>query len=264
MRVGVFDSGLGGLTVLNRALDILPEENFLYYADVDHVPYGEKTREQIVDYVDSAVGYMVDEGCKAIVIACNTATSAGVDFLRKKYDFLPIIGIEPAVKPAVLHFSKGKRVLVIATPITVQGEKLKKLIETYDKDNIVDKAALSELVNFAEKGIFDTDIIVPYLHDALKDYNPEDYGVLVLGCTHFNFFKDSFRIVMPDTEIIDGSTGSAAYLKTRMEEEGLLATKADSSPHEEKVIYVESGRVVTDKKELEKIDKLCKRWRELN
>ena len=263
MRVGVFDSGLGGLTVLNKALDILPHEHFLYFADVDHVPYGEKTREQIVEFVDGAVDYMVNEGCKAIVIACNTATSAGVDFLREKYDFLPIIGIEPAVKPAVLHFSGGKRVLVVATPITVKGEKLKRLIETYDKDHIVDTVALSELVNYAEKGIFDTDIIVPYLHDALKNFNPDDYGVLVLGCTHFNFFKDSFKIVMPGVQIIDGSTGSASYLKTRMEEEGLLATKEDRT-EEEKVIYVESGRPVTDKAELEKIDRLCKRWRELN
>ena len=263
MRVGVFDSGLGGLTVLNRALDILPEEKFLYYADVDHVPYGEKTREQIVEYVDGAVAYMVDNGCKAVVIACNTATSAGVDFLREKYDFLPIIGIEPAVKPAVLHFSEGKRVLVIATPVTVKGEKLKKLIETYDKDNIVDTVALSQLVSFAEKGIFDTDIIVPYLHEELSGFDPKDYGVLVLGCTHFNFFKDSFRIVMPEVKIIDGSTGSAAYLKTRMEEEGLLAVKEDSCD-EEKVIYVESGRIVKDKAELDKIDRLCRRWRELN
>ena len=263
MRVGIFDSGLGGLTVLNRALDLLPDERFLYYADVDHVPYGEKRRQQIVEYVDGAVDYMVNAGCKAIVIACNTATSAGVDFLRGKYDFLPIIGIEPAVKPAVLHFADGKRVLVVATPITVNGEKLKKLIETYDTDGIVDKVALSELVNFAEKGIFDTDIIVPYLNEALKNFNPDDYGVLVLGCTHFNFFKDSFKIVMPGVQIIDGSTGSASYLKTRMKEEGLLATQEDQA-EEEKVIYVESGRLVTDKAELKKIDKLCKRWRELN
>ncbi len=263
MRVGVFDSGLGGLTVLNKALELLPEEKFLYYADVDHVPYGEKTREQVVEYVDGAVDYMINNGCKAIVIACNTATSAGVQYLREKYDFIPIIGIEPAVKPAVLYLSKGKRVLVVATPITVKGEKLKKLIETYDENNIVDTIALSELVNFAEKGIFDKDIIVPYLHEELKEYNPDDYGVLVLGCTHFPFFKDSFGIVMPGVSIIDGSTGSASYLKVRMEEEGLLATDEDAQEGE-RVIFVESGRVVTEKYELEKIDKLCKRWRELN
>ena len=123
MRVGVFDSGLGGLSVLVKALDILPDEKFLYYADTDHVPYGDKTKEQIIKYVDEAASYMIDAGCKALVIACNTATSVGVDFLRDKYDFIPIIGIEPAVKPAVLNYSGGKRVLVVATPVTINGKK---------------------------------------------------------------------------------------------------------------------------------------------
>ena len=100
MKIGIFDSGIGGLSVLYEAMQLLPHEQFIYYADEKHVPYGEKTREEIIGYVDEIIQFMIDHDCKAIVIACNTATSAAVALMRKKYD-IPIIGMEPAVKKAV-------------------------------------------------------------------------------------------------------------------------------------------------------------------
>ncbi|MBS4899520.1 MAG: glutamate racemase [Clostridiales bacterium] len=265
MRVGVFDSGLGGLSVLVKALDILPDEKFLYYADTDHVPYGDKTKEQIIKYVDEAASYMIDAGCKALVIACNTATSVGVDFLRDKYDFIPIIGIEPAVKPAVLNYSGGKRVLVVATPVTINGKKLDKLIKEFDPEGIIDKLALPGLVNFAENGIFDPKYVIPYLQEEFKDLDLGNYGVLVLGCTHFPFFKDSFKSLMPGAKIIDGAKGSSNYLKTRMGEEGLLAhVKCECDEENPRVVFVESGRRVSDKAEIDRLEGLLQRLRDLD
>ena len=263
MRVGVFDSGLGGLSVLVRALDILPDEKFLYYADTDNVPYGDKTKEQIIEYVDRAVSYMIDEGCKALVIACNTATSVGVDFLRDKYDFIPIIGIEPAVKPAVLNYSEGKRVLVLATPVTINGEKLDRLIKEFDQDGIIDRLALPGLVNLAENNIFNKSDVIPYLKEEFKNINMEDYGVVVLGCTHFPFFKDSFKELMPKAKIIDGAKGSSNYLKTRMGEEGLLASPGEDK-ESPRIIFVESGRRVSDSVEIKKLEGLLQRLRDLD
>ena len=143
MKIGIFDSGIGGLTVLRQAMRSLPKEQYLFFADTAHVPYGTKTKEEILSYVDSAVNFMAEKGVKAIVIACNTATSAAIGYLRAKYS-IPILGMEPAVKPAVQR-NRGKRVMVIATPVTVREEKLKNLLAAVDKDHVVDLLALPEL-----------------------------------------------------------------------------------------------------------------------
>ena len=138
MKIGIFDSGIGGLSVLHQAMIIMPEADYIFYADVDNVPYGEKTKEEVRKLVDHAVGFLVDKGCQAIVLACNTATSAAISYLREKYK-LPIIGIEPAVKPAVEHIHEsGKRVMVVSTPVTAKGEKLKKLVDKYPIISIED------------------------------------------------------------------------------------------------------------------------------
>ena len=155
MKIGIFDSGIGGLSVLYEAMQLLPHEQFIYYADEKHVPYGEKTREEIIGYVDEIIQFMIDHDCKAIVIACNTATSAAVALMRKKYD-IPIIGMEPAVKKAVDLYGNQK-VLVCATPITVKGKKMLDLVERVDKDHLVDLVALPKLVRFAEKQEFNSD-----------------------------------------------------------------------------------------------------------
>ena len=126
MNIGIFDSGIGGMTLLHQAMVSLPKENYIFYADTDHVPYGTKTKEQVTGYVDEVMQFMIAHDCKAVVIACNTATSVAAGIMRSKYN-IPIIGIEPAVKPAV-EKSDGKRVMVVATPLTIKEEKLKNLV----------------------------------------------------------------------------------------------------------------------------------------
>ena len=171
MNIGIFDSGIGGMTILHQAMALMPHENYIFYADTDHVPYGIKTREQVVSYVDEVIRFMVQHDCKAVVIACNTATAVAADLMRSRYGSVPIIGIEPAVKPAVAE-SGGKRVLVVATPLTAHEKKLRKLVERVDDEHLVDLLELPGLVEFAERGEFVSDRVTAYLKEKLSGLYP--------------------------------------------------------------------------------------------
>ncbi len=252
MKIGIFDSGIGGLTVLHQALLTLPKEDYIYYADTDNVPYGTKRREEIIGFVDQAVEFLVGKGVKAIVIACNTATSTAIDYVRGKYT-LPILGMEPAVKPAVAK-SNGKRVMVIATPITVREEKLRNLIEQVDDDHRVDLLALPGLVRFAESGLFEGEEVEQYLRQELRNYKLEDYSALILGCTHFNYFKDTYRKIFPGRiAFIDGSVGTVNNLKR------ILVEKNQLENNHGMVEYYRSGKPIYRDEELERLELLHKR-----
>ena len=225
MKIGIFDSGIGGLSVLYEAMHLLPHEQFIYYADEKHVPYGEKTKEEIIGYVDEIIQFMIERDCKAIVIACNTATSAA----------------------AVDLYGKQK-VLVCATPITVKGKKMLDLVERVDKDHLVDLVALPKLVRFAERLEFESEDVLAYLKEALSCFDFEEYGSLVLGCTHFNYFKDSFHKLLPQVHLLDGNLGTINYLIKNIELEDL----------ESSVEYYYSGQRVLGK-ELQRIECYLKR-----
>ena len=244
--IGVFDSGIGGLTVLKKIIEILPNEKYIYYADTDNVPYGTKPKEEVKEYINNAVKFFVSKNVKAIVIACNTATSIAVKDLRNMYD-IPIIGIEPAAKPAVENRG-SKRVLIMATPTTIREEKLKYLLNQLEAEESVDLIAMPKLVEFAENGDFKSEKVKEYIQEQLKDYNLEDYSELVLGCTHFPFFKQVLSEIFPkDTQIIDGSVGVANRLKSVLEEKELLGDKR------QEVEYYYSGRLIKNNKELNKL-----------
>ena len=157
MKIGMFDSGMGGLTLLNKAVKELPNEDYVFYADINNLPYGTKSAEEIKGFADTALKFMVSRGCKAVVVACNTATSVAIESLRSKYA-LPILGIEPAVKPAVTHVGH-KRVLVMATPVTVSQAKLHLLISSLDAEDDVDLLPMPELVRFAEREEFNSEAV---------------------------------------------------------------------------------------------------------
>ena len=220
MSIGVLDSGIGGLTVLKEAIRLLPHEDYLYYADTKHVPYGTKPRDEVRGYIFDAGDFFSSQGVEALVVACNTATSIAINDLRERYSF-PIIGMEPAVKPAVLK-ADNRRVLVLATPITVREKKLHDLVERLDSEDIVDLHALPGLVEFAEKFIFDEDAVIPYLLDELSRYDLDEYGAVVLGCTHFVFYRKHFEKILPQgVDIIDGNLGTINRLKILLENRGL-------------------------------------------
>jgi len=244
--IGVFDSGIGGLTVLKKIIEILPNEKYIYYADTDNVPYGTKPKEVVKQYINEAVDFLISKGVKAIVIACNTATSIAVNELRNKYS-IPIIGIEPAAKPAVENRG-NKRVLIMATPTTIREEKLKYLLEELKATEYVDLIPMPQLVEFAENKDFESNKVKEYIKEELKKYNLNDYSALVLGCTHFPFFKKTLSEIFPkDTQIIDGSQGVANRLKSVLEGNNLLGN------NNLEIEYYYSGRMAEDKEELNKL-----------
>ena len=244
--IGVFDSGIGGLTVLKEIIKILPNEEFIYYADTDNVPYGIKPKEEVKEYINQAVKFLIDKDVKAIVIACNTATSIAINDLRKKYS-LPIIGIEPAAKPAIENRGQ-KKVLIMATPTTIREEKLHNLLKKFSAEEFVDLIAMPKLVEYAESGEFNSKEIEDYLKKQLQEFNLNDYSEIVLGCTHFPFFKEEIKKVVPQSiSIIDGSKGVANRLKDILQKNNLLGN------NNLKIEYYYSGRKAEDFDKLEKI-----------
>ena len=212
MKIGIMDSGLGGLTILKACLKALPDHIYLYYADSKNAPYGTKTKEAVCTLTERAVDFLITQGAEIIVIACNTATSAAADVLRQKYD-IPIIGMEPALKPA-LKLAQNKRVIVAATALTLQQEKFCHLLESLDTQHQVDYLPLTELVNFAETDVFDEAVILPYLKEKFANFNLDQYGSVVLGCTHFPLFKGFFEKIFPENVVIvDGTVGTVNRLK---------------------------------------------------
>lgn len=245
VSIGFFDSGIGGMTVLHQALKLLPNDDYLFYADTSHVPYGEKSKEEVREYIFNSVNFMADQGIKALVIACNTATSIAVEDLRQKYNF-PILGIEPAVKPAVQSCEqKQKKVLVLATNLTLKEERFHNLVKRIDHHNIVESIALPGLVEFAEKFEFREQEVVPYLRDKLFSFDLKQYGTVVLGCTHFPFFTDSLKKLFPkDVDIISGSIGTAINLKR------VLYSRNQVNEGTGDITFFKSGQKVEDKETL--------------
>lgn len=246
MKIAFFDSGMGGLSVLHYAMKVMPHEQFIFYADEEHVPYGTKTKQQVRDYVAAAFDFLAGKQVKAIVTACNTATSVAVAEMRKRYD-IPIIGMEPAVKKA-LDLDAKHRVLVIATPITVKGHKMELLIERVDKDHLVDRLALPELVKFAERQEFQSPAVTEYLRTNFSQYDFTKFSAVVLGCTHFNYFKDTMRTLLPPTvHFVDGNEGTVKELRHQLQERNQLENLTQS------VEYYYSGKKVDDPLELDRL-----------
>jgi glutamate racemase len=239
--IAIFDSGIGGLTVLKEALKILPSENYIYYADTDHVPYGTKTKEEVKKFVLKAADFLAARQIKMLVVACNTATSIAIGELRNVYAF-PIVGMEPAVKPAVSN-SKNKRVLVLATQLTLKEQKFKELVDKVDNEKIVDMLPVPELVTMAEQFVFDETLIIPALSKRFSGIHIDDYGTVVLGCTHFPFYKSILKKIFAEgTEIIDGNSGTVNHVKNILEKEGLK----NPQPENGKIIFYQSGREISD------------------
>ncbi len=211
MKIGIFDSGIGGLSVLHGALRRWPGAEYVFYADRAHVPYGEKSPEAVVGYSEEIIRFLRKQGCAAVIIACNTATSAAAAEMRRIFDF-PILGMEPAVKLALDRYPSG-RVLAAATPITVHGEKMERLLEKWDGEGRTDLLELPELVAFAERGEFASEAVTAYLREKLAPYPLSDCCAFVLGCTHFNYFKDTLRALLPaQVRLLDGVDGVLRHL----------------------------------------------------
>ena len=227
MPIGFFDSGVGGLSVLREAVKLMPNEHYVYFGDSKNAPYGVKKVEEIKDLTYKAVEFLIEKGAKAIVVACNTATSAAVASLRVTYPSIPIIGIEPAVKPAV-ELNRPGAIIIMATPVTLKEKKFKNLIAKYgDKAEVVSMPC-PELVEYVESGDLKGKDVREYLENKFANYKREDISSVVLGCTHYPFVKDIIKdIVGKDIPVIDGGLGTSKELKRKLEELDMLTDSTD-------------------------------------
>ncbi len=220
--IGFFDSGVGGLSVMREAVSIMPNENFLYFGDSKNAPYGTKNLEEVIDLSFKAVEFLIKKNVKAIVIACNTATSAAIERIREKYDSIPIIGIEPAIKPAV-NFKRQGKVIVMATPMTLREKKFNKLLQSLNTDDRIISLPCADLVEYVEKGITSGNDLGSYLNDRLSPYLKEPVSSIVLGCTHFPFVKEAIaKVVGNEIPLIDGSHGTAMELRRQLKEKDII------------------------------------------
>lgn len=233
--IGVFDSGVGGVGVLKELVQILPKENFIYYGDSLHAPYGEKTPQQILELVDAIVQHLLEQRVKAIVIACNTATSVAVNELRVRYPELPIIGMEPAIKKAVSE-EKKNRVLVMATPVTLHLEKYQQLQQQLENKAEFIPVECPGLAKRIEQMDLQGQDLKEMLRGFLEPYRGQVDNV-VLGCTHYPFVKELIREILGDFPIFDGGKGTALQVQRVLKEKDLLSDRKE----EGKVVF-ESSR----------------------
>lgn len=213
--IGIFDSGIGGLSVLSDAIKNLPNENFVYFGDFENAPYGIKTKKEVIEFSKNICDFLIKEhDVKAIVIACNTATSAAIKILREKYS-IPIIGMEPAIKPAI-ETRDSEKIGVLATEMTLKEDKFNTLVKSLKKNKKIIKIPCSPLVNLIENMDFDSKKLEEIFHTCIEPVRPLDG--LVLGCTHFLFIKDYLENKYNhEFEIYDGNLGTIRHLKWRLE-----------------------------------------------
>lgn len=224
LPIGIFDSGVGGITVLGRALELLPKENFIYFADTAHFPYGDKSHEEVRDHVFAAADAMVKRGIKMLVVACNTATAAAIGDLRRRYDF-PVLGIEPALKPAVESSDSGK-IAVIATQLTLKEEKFRRLFHRYAEQGEIMNLPAVGLADLVEQGHYKDDEGRDFLR---RLFDGVDADTIVLGCTHYLFTEPLLRELYPAAKIIDGGEGLARNIVRILDAEDLRGEKNSGS-----------------------------------
>ena len=223
--IGVFDSGLGGISVVRQIVQDMPHERVLYFGDSANAPYGTKTPREVRRRSFDIMERFRSQGVRAVVIACNTATSAAVNALRDHYD-IPIIGMEPALKVACDRgHGKRQHVIVAATPLTLRERKFAVLMDRFKADHTIFPEPCPGLVEIVEHGqLDDHDVVMRTLHGYFDQYDLSSIDSVVLGCTHFVFYRDYFRELLPDTAaIIDGNEGTVRHLGVVLESLGKLA-----------------------------------------
>lgn len=222
--IGAFDSGVGGLSILAEIRKLLPAEDLIYLADSAHCPYGVKPVEEIRRRTLEIADFFVQQGVKAMVVACNTACEAGLELIRAKYPELPVIGVEPAVKPAH-HETQNGKIGVLATSLTLKGERFSNLVEKYGAGVQVFSQPSPGLVELVEAGKLDTPETEAALHQYLDPLLAEGVDTLVLGCTHYPFLKPMIqKISGPAVTVLDTGLAVARQTLRLLAEKNLLTT----------------------------------------
>lgn len=216
-KIGIFDSGIGGVTVLREIVKILPNENYIYYSDSKNNPYGDKTDEEIQQLCDNIVQHFIKEKCKVIIIACNTASSKAVKLLREKYPQIPFVAIEPAYK-MVHDYAYDKPTLVMATKGTIDSEKFNLLLKKYDnhKTYLLSCIGLADRIEQGNK-----EEIKKYLKEHISIYQGKVQNV-VLGCTHYPLIQKEIQEILGQVQFFNGAPNLAKHLKDILKEKKLL------------------------------------------
>lgn len=236
--IAVFDSGVGGISVLKELVKLMPQENYLYFGDSANAPYGTRPTDHVRKLTLEAAHQLVQRGIKALVIACNTATSAAIEILRQTYPDLIVIGIEPALKPAADQFPRGN-IGVMATQVTLREAKFANQLERFP-DAAVSLIPAPGLVELVEAGGAKTPAAEQLLTPILSPYRGK-LDALVLGCTHYPFVKETVAKILPDTLLLDGGAGTARQTKRCLEKAGLLwdgpgSIQIENSCHDSRLI----------------------------
>ena len=229
--IGIFDSGIGGLTVLKELVKILPNEDFIYYADTKHIPYGNKSQKQIIEYSKNIVEFLISKNVKAIVIACGTASSLAYLYLKEHYN-IPIFNI---IKP-IAQSIKDKNIGIIATKSSVASHVWENEISKYNSDINIHLVACPALVPLAEKGLQNTFISKQYIKHYLKKFKDENITSLILGCTHYPIFYNQIaKELGSNINIINVGTPLAIDFKKFLTDSSLLANNTGN------ITYIASG-----------------------
>ena len=220
LKIAVFDSGVGGISVLRELVKLMPEEHFLYFGDSANAPYGTRTTEEVRVLTMNAAGMLYERGIKALVVACNTATAAAIELLRQEYPDIVVVGIEPALKVATDRFPRG-HVGIMATHVTLREEKLEHLVCRFP-DATVERIPAPGLVELVVQGKAESKVTEDLLRTILAPYQGQ-LDAIVLGCTHYPFVKNAVRTVLgEDVAIVDGGAGTARQTQRLLAERGWL------------------------------------------
>ena len=240
VTIGVFDSGVGGLSILDEALQQLPHHNYIYFADSANAPYGDKSPQWIAERSLQICRYLMEQDCSAIVVACNTATAEAIATIRSTLD-IPIIGVEPGIKPAAMQSQNGI-VGVLATETTLNSDKFNALLATLPEHCQFIKQAGAGLVPLIEAGLIETPEMQALLRSHLKPILDQGADTLVLGCTHYPFLKKMIRAVVGDSmTLIDTSDAVVRQLLRQIHQQGLIV----SSKHSPKLSLLSTANADT-------------------
>ncbi len=235
--IGLFDSGVGGLSIYQHLYQQLPNENYLYFADTLNVPYGVREHNEIIELTLQAVAWLYHKGCKLIVIACNSASAHGLEIAREKFPNVLIVGLVPALKPAILA-SKSKHVAVLATQATLNGSLLHEVIETIAKPNQVKISKHFEpaLVPWVELGMPKNCTTARNLQQIIDDFYQQNIDHLVLGCTHYPFFRPFVENYIKQNQLqitlVDSGQAIALRVKQLLTENNLFHDKKSDERNE--------------------------------
>ena len=220
-KIGILDSGLGGLSILKELIKVLPNEDYLFYEDSINNPYGSKNDIELLKIVSNIVDFLLKNDCKIIVIACNTATTSCIKELRKIYPNTIFVGTVPAIK--VAYDNNFKNTIILSTPYTMNSKRVEELINDYHSyDQSIINISGENLANLIENEKYDE--IFALLEKLLTPYK-DTCDSIVLGCTHYPLIKDIIQSIVPNAKLLDGSLGVANEVKHQLEMNNLLNTR---------------------------------------